>query len=272
MNTMLVRSLSGILLALLLVGCASRPVRILTQGVPVSGTVAIWVSAEQDTYISCGRTSACEEGDLNFGRHSPLAVAGLNLARKLSFVHFELPRLPAGTKILEAYLELNHNAQQEDGRTDDVKIPVSVPRIPWNAKTLTWNNNQNNPAFGGAYHICLRSFAWSGSPNIATDIQGRQKYDAFLSWTYPTSIPPIEKGFASANDASRTENSLGLAPRLLIRAQLPPGVSVNSRTFHTFQPSEDLGKLPQPVLTSMGEATASWPASWNVAATSGACK
>ena len=272
MNTMLARSLSGILLALLMASCTSRPVRVLTPGVPISGTVAIWVSAEQDTYISCGRTSACEEGDLNFGRHSPLAVAGWDLARKLPFVHFELPRLPAGTEILEAYLELNHNAQREDGRTDDLKIPVSMPGAPWNAMTLTWNNNQNTPAAGGAYNICLRSFAWSGSPNIATDIQGRREYDAFLSWPYPTATPPIEKGFASANDVSRTEDNLGLAPRLLIKAQLPPGITINSRTFRTFQPSEDLGRLPQPVLTSMGEATVTWPSSWQVSATSGVCQ
>lgn len=272
MNTILVRSLSGIFLLLLITGCASRTPRVLVPGVPISGTVVIWVSADQDTYISCGRTFACEEGGLNFGRHSPLAVAGWDLARKFPFVHFELPPLPAGTEILEAYLELNHNAQREDGQTDDIKIPVSMPGTPWDAMTLTWNNNQSTPSVGGAYNICLRSFAWSGSPNIAADIQGQQEYDAFLRWAYPTATPPIEKGFASANDSSRTEDDLGLAPRLLIRAQLPPGVTINSRTYRTFQPSEDLGRLPQPVLMSIGEASASWPSSWMVAAASGVCQ
>ena len=107
-----------LLLALLIGGCGS--VRVLTPGSPITGNVAIWVSADQDTYVSCGRTSACEEGNLNFGSHSPLAVAGWDLARKLPFVRFELPPLPPGTEILEAYVELYHNGQREDGRTDDV--------------------------------------------------------------------------------------------------------------------------------------------------------
>lgn len=272
MNTMLARSLIGIFPPFLIAGCTLSPVRLLNPGAPISGTVTIWVSAEQDTYISCGRTSACEEGSQNFGRDRTLEVAGRDVARKLTFVHFELPVLPVGTKILEAYLELNHTGQREDGLTDDVKIPVSVSRFPWDAMALTWRNNQDIPMSCGKYNICLRSAAWSGSPNIAADIQESQKYDVILNWTYPTSVPPIEKRFASANDGSRTEDKLGLAPRLLIRAQLPPGTTINSRAFQTFQPSEDLGNLPQPVLTSISEATGSWPASWNVAVTNGACQ
>lgn len=272
MNTLLVRSLTGIFLPLLVAGCNLTPIRILNPGTPVSGTVAIWVSAGQDTYISCGQTSACEEGGRNFGRDRTLAVAGTGIARKVAFVHFELPPLPAGTQILETYLELNHNAQQEDGQTDDVKITVSVPRAPWNAMTLTWNNNQNNPAYSAGYPVCLRSSAWSGSPDITADIRERQSYDVFLSWPHPPAAPPIDKKFASVNDSSRNEDHPGLAPRLLIRAELPPGASINSRTFDSFQPSEDLGSLPQPVLTSLAVASASWPPSWQVAAASGACQ
>ncbi|HET8564007.1 MAG TPA: hypothetical protein VFM35_09065 [Candidatus Binatia bacterium] len=109
-------------------------------------------------------------------------------------------------------------------------------------------------------------------PNIASEIQERQEYDAFLHWLYPTATSPIEKGFASANDTTRTENDLGLAPRLLIKAQLPPGTAITNRVFRTFQPGEDLGRLPQPVLISIAEATASWPPSWQVAATSSLCQ
>jgi hypothetical protein len=241
-----------------------------TEDQPISGSIVMWVSADQDTYISCGRTSACEEGNLNFGRHSPLAVAGWDLARKMPFIHFRLPELPTGTKILETYIELYHNGRNEDGRTDDLKIPVARP-APWDAMILTWNNSANTSSTAGAYNICLRSLAWSGSPNIAGDIQGKQEYDVFLSWAYPGSTPPIEKGFASDNDFSRTQNNLGLAPRLLVKAQLPPGTTISSRAVRTFQPSEDLGRLTQPVLMMIAEQTAVWPPAWQVATTSGDC-
>jgi len=189
----------------------------------------------------------------------------------MPFIHFKLPELPTGTRILEAYLELYHNGRNEDGRTDDLKIPVARPGAPWSAMTLTWNNSVNTSSTGGTYGLCLRSWAWSGSPNIASDIQGQLEYDAFLYWAYPGSTPPIEKGFASDNDNSRSQNNLGLAPRLLIKAQLPPGTTISSRVVSTFLPGEDLGRLSQPVLMMIAEQTAVWPPAWQVAATSGQC-
>jgi len=237
----------------------------------ISDTVFIWISSDQDTYISCGRTAGCEEGDLNFGRHSPLAVARRILSKKLSFVHFTLPNLPSGSEISEAYLELNHNAQNEDGETDDINIPFTYPSSAWQAMTLSWNNaGSNRSPTSHVSHICLRSMDWSGSPNIAGDVQGKSEFDVLLYWK-PSAQPPIEKGLASNNDFSRKQNDLGIAPRLLLRIQLPPGASLMSETSMTFQPNEDLGRLDQPVTMSIAEGGVDWPVAWDVAVKDRVC-
>ena len=140
---------------------------------------------------------ACEEGDLNFGRHSPLAIAAWDLGRKKPYVHFDLSVIPAGAEIIEAFVELNHNAQNEDGRSDDLKIPAGRPGAAWNAMTLTWNNSADRGATGGSHCVKLKSRAWSSTGNLAADIQGQREFDLFLTWNYPAVTPPIEKGFAS---------------------------------------------------------------------------
>lgn len=240
----------------------------LPPGASLTGVVALWISADQDAYISCGRTSSCEEGDLNFGRNSPLAVAAWDLGRKKPYVHFDLSEIPANAEIIEAFVELNHNAQMEDGRTDDLRIPAGRPAAPWNAMTLTWNNSADRTSMAGPNCVRLKSRAWSSTANLAADIRGKTEFDLFLSWNYPSVNPPIEKGFASNNDISRRQNDLGIAPRLLVRAVLPPGSSVLSRSTRNFLSGQDLGRLAQPVLTSIAEPTSStpgsWPASWQV--------
>ena len=248
-------------------GCALLPP---PPGVPLTGVVALWISADQDAYISCGRTASCEEGDLNFGRHSPLAIAAWDLGRKKPYVHFDLSALPANAEIIEAFVELNHNAEREDGRSDDnLKIPAARPAAPWDAMVLTWNNSVDRTSMAGPQCVKLRSRAWSSTANVAADIRGKTEFDLFLSWNYPGGDPrPIEKGLASNNDFSRRQNDLGIAPRLLVRAVLPPGTSVLSRSTRNFLPAQDLGRLGQPVLMSIAEPTTStpgtWPPSWQV--------
>lgn len=207
----------------------------------------------------------------NFGRHSPLAVAAWELARKTTFVHFTLPEFPAGTEIMEAYIELNHNATQEDGRTDNLNLPVGRPMELWTPMTRTWNSSTDKGTMSAGYHVCLKSNAWSPTRNIATQIRGKREYDLTVYWTWPSTQPPIEKGFASLNDINRTTTSLGISPRLLIRVQLPPETTMWSNSVRTFQPGEDLGRLSQPVLMMLAESGSAWPASWNVAGPTANC-
>ena len=259
------RTIACIALPLLLAGCIHNPV--LPDPVPVSGTVAIWLSAEQDTYISS------LEQDRNFGRNDPLVVAGRLLDTKLPFVRFRLPELPPGFELLDAYVELYHTGRNEDGQTDDLQIDITEPKDPWDAMSLTWNLSRAwsavPPQPGGFASLCVQSQAWSGSQNIANSVadayrQGRSEYEVYLKWDGP-SPPQIEKGFASNNHSSRRWDDLGLAPRLLIRLQLPPGATLADQTFRTFPPNHDLGRLPQPVLMSRVEPGGTWPVSWQVA-------
>ena len=264
------RLLAFLILLFSLTSCSFFCNLFCTQGARlISGQVFMWISTDQDTYISRGRTS--ENGDNNYGWHSPLVVASWDLANKKTYVHFELPNLPAGTEIIEAYVELNHNAKNEDGKTDDLKIPASRPKQAWDAMTLTWNNSADKPPLASITNICLRSQDWSTTPNIANEIQGKREFDLILYWNWPGAQPAIEKGFASNNDFSRKQNDLGIAPRLLIRAQLPQGVFIPDRQVKTFQPNEDLGKLPQPVLMMTAQSGTNWPTVWEVTSVSNPC-
>jgi hypothetical protein len=257
-------TIAYVALPLFLAGCFN-PVR-PPDAAPVAGTVAIWLSAEQDTYISS------HEQDRNFGRNDHLVVAGRLLDTKLPLARFRLPELPPGFELLDAYLELYHTGRNEDGQTDDVQIDITKPKDPWDAMSLTWSQSRAwsavPPQPGGFAHLCVRSQAWSGSQNIANTLaeayrQGRSEYEVYLKWDRP-SPPQIEKGFASNNHGSRRWDDLGLAPRLLIRLQLPPGATLPDQTFRTFAPNQDLGRLPQPVLMSSVEPGDTWPVSWQV--------
>lgn len=241
-------------------------VGIATIGFTLSGcqTFSVWVSAEEDAYISCGRTGACEEQNLNFGRHSQLVVAQWDLARKRSFVRFLVPTLPPGGAILSAHIELFHQGTREDGQTDDIRIPFAPPPPPpWVATTLTWANSPINQATGGPNCIQLQSAAWSPSNDVTRQLIPGSFYEMYVNW--PTNLnPQIEKGFASNNHPSRTATDLGISPRLLMLVRVFMWTPLPASVTRAFPPSHDLGRLAQPVLMETSTQSSTWPASWNV--------
>jgi hypothetical protein len=251
--------------ALLIGGCSSN--KGVGSGDQASGTVCLWIGADKDAYVTCGRTVGCEEGDHNHGQDIYLVVAGWELAHKRSYVHFLLPILPEGTEIMEAYLEFHHPGKNEDGNTDNVDIPVQKASGDWSPMDLTWNNQ---PAFTPSqlFTIDLKSQAWSGSSNIVaavTDMFGdpESDYGFVLWWTELTGVG-IEKGFHSNNCMDRTASDLGSSPRLLVKIKLPSGKTTSDISLPALPLDNDLPFEGQEILMLRFSSGSNWPEDWDV--------
>lgn len=253
--------------ALLMLGACSSPTSSGGQGT-VDGTVFLWVGADKDTYVSCGQAGPpCPEENLSFGTHGNLVVARNGVALKKSYVHFGLPILPSGTAVEEAYLELFHPGQNEDGQTDDVNIPVGRAAASWSPHTMTFATEPNPQLTGAETSINLNSMEWSGTPNIVgivndwyDDPSSNHGFYIF----YAVQTPPIEKGFYSINDIRRTVDDLGLSPRLLLKVQLPDGQSTDDIQLPPLPADNDIDFDGQQVLMVRFNGGDDWPDSWGV--------
>jgi len=234
-----------------------------------SGTVSLWISSDKDAYVSCGRTSSCEEGDLNYGTHDHLVVAGGQNGRKRAYVHFPIPNVPEGTEVLEAYLELFHSGKNEDGKTDDIDIPFGELQQGFAPLTVTWNTRPDPGTTEGQYRIKLHSQAWSGSQDIKDLVAGylgspESHLGFFLAWNelFHSGLE-IEKGFYSNNEKDRTESDLSKAPRLLVKIKLPDGKTTDDMTMPFMTTDNDLKDLTRPTLM-LRYTQGDWPATWEV--------
>ena len=202
-----------------------------TLGPTESQQYVYWITASEDTYASCGRTAACEEGDLNFGRHGFLAVAAGPLGYKRSYIDFALPDFPEGTIVDYAKLEMYHPGQNEDGAGDNITLSAgAIFGSDWSESTLTWNMRPDVGASApsGNIPIYLRPQDWSGSSNISNAMQ--QAIDDVMNFQgFVVNVGPsffsqqIEKGFYSTNYTLRTRDDMDRAPRLLLKVTVPAG-------------------------------------------------
>jgi hypothetical protein len=237
---------------------------------PGAGNVVyLWIGADADAFTWCALTfPGCPQGDNNFGRNGTLPVAYTQLDLKRTYVHFDLPTLPAGSEVEEAYLELYHVGRNEDGRSDDVEIPVALVPAGWDPLTITHNNQPIQGAAGSFTTLNLNSQAWSGTRDIAGTVAGLfaspgTNHGFALHW--PTLATPIEKGFYGINDVRRTRADLGLSPRLLVKVQLPAGATAADITLAPLLSSNDLNPPGAgPILMVRTASGSDWPSSWNV--------
>jgi hypothetical protein len=234
-----------------------------------SGTVCIWLSSDKDTYVSCGRTAGCEESEHNFGTFDHLVVAGGQNGRKRSYVHFVIPNVPEGTEVLEAYFELYHSGKNEDGKTDDIRIPFGELTEPFAPLTVNWDTRPDPGFTEGARLLKLHSQAWSGSEDIKDIVAGyfanpETHLGFFISWSESLHGGlEIEKGFYSNNERDRTQNELGRAPRLLVKVKFPEGKSTADMTVPFMTTDNDLTDLARPTLMLLFRQ-GDWPEDWEV--------
>ncbi len=266
----------GVVLVLGSVGCNHTPPTssecvVLQQSgaAALRDSVLVWLACVKDTYVSCGNTApSCPEGDLNFGTSGQLVTAEGLLTHKRTYVQFTNLCLPAGTELREAYLELYHSGRNEDGQTDDVDIPVQRMSYAWSPSTLTWNNAPDrNDTKSSITALDLKSQAWSGSGNIASEVSDMfanpdDDHGFIVHAVGPLGPPTLEKGYYSNNDIRRKSNDLGLAPRLLLKIVLPAGTTTDDILARPMPSDNDLTGLARPVLLVRYAGGTLFPVTW----------
>jgi hypothetical protein len=239
-----------------------------TESPTAEGEVFMWISADKDTYVSCGNPMQnCPEQNTAFGTSSQLVAAESELGIRKSYLHFTPPALPEGAVVLEAYVELFHSGKNEDGRTDDLLLPVDLAAAPWSPQTLTYANQPNKELVGSVTQLDLESQAWSSTPDIAGVaeqwLSNPASNNGLVVYWFSTS-QDAEKGFFSNNHTSRTATDQGLAPRLLMKVAFADGTSTNDMTLGALPPDNDLD-FDGEVLMVQFVSTTDWPADWEVA-------
>lgn len=235
-----------------------------------SNIVYLWIGADADAFTWCALTApGCPNGETNYGRNGTLPVAFTQLDLKRTYVHFDLPTLPSDTQVEEAYLELYYGSRNEDGRSDDINIPVALVPTAWDPLTITHNNQPFQSTPTGFTAINLNSQAWSGTQNIAVEVRGlfadpASNHGFAVYW--PSASPPAEKGFYGINDIRRTRTDLWLSPRLLVKVVLPEGMTAADITLNPLLNTNDLnpsgaGPILMVQTFSGGD---DWPDSWDV--------
>ena len=233
-----------------------------------SGTVFLWIGADKDAYVSCGRPSGnCPEQDLNFGQEEYLSVAFSSVAIKRVYVHFLIPELPDGTEIQEAYLELYHPGKNEDGKTDDINIPVVRAVSDWSPLDITYATQPNSFPASYEFELTLNSQYWSGSTDIVTIVReifnNPEAYHGFVLYWDEQSLG-IEKGFYSNNYIDRTADDLAQSPRLLVKIRLLDGKTNDDISLPPIPTDNDLEFSGQEVLMMRYAGGEDFPESWNV--------
>ena len=210
-------------LALAAAACGGNPT---TQGpAPTSGTVYLWISADQDTYTKCSVAAECNNGDQNHPFQGELQVANEPAVElKRAYLHFTLPTLPAGSEVLRAHLEVYNGAKNGDGRSDDVCLGITTLGESWSPFALTWDEQPVDQALSGEHGLSFRSQAWTTGDVL--DAVQEHFANPSKNYGFAITVPPnteLDKAFYSLNAPSRTESDMGLAPRLLIEVKLGPG-------------------------------------------------
>ncbi len=246
----------------------------------LSGVVYMWIAPAADTKIDS------DQPDMNFSDAGDNTIAryhipGTQAWHVTSYVKFLLPQLPPDTKVDEAYFELYHSGTTEDGTPDNTRFMVSPVGVWWNAKTVTWNNGPDRGTVTSGVNpigVILHSNDWCGTPNIADTLV---HWMADTSWNTGFRVTLSDpqnwyksfysnNSFIGANNKDgRTDSTVGRAPRLLMKIELPQGKTTKDIIFPQLPPDMDIKLGPYTaahgIVWMADYATGvDWPQSWNV--------
>lgn len=117
-------------IALAAAACGGTPE--VEDDAPTSGTVFLWISADQDTYTKCSIAASCNNGDQNHPLQGELHVASeTSVELKRAYLHFPMPELPDGATVVRAHLEVYNGAERGDGRSDDLCLGITQLDASW---------------------------------------------------------------------------------------------------------------------------------------------
>ncbi|MCG2634485.1 MAG: DNRLRE domain-containing protein [Gammaproteobacteria bacterium] len=244
------------------------------EGSAPPGVAYIWLTPDKDAYVAC--TGPCTDATQNFGTlfnlDSARGGAGL-LNEKRSYIRFYLPQLPAGTQVLDAYINLYEDSRQQPG---SVSLPIAEANGGWFPREVNWGTQPNPPGAAGL-GVALGPFQdvneWRGhTPGIPGVVQ---RWFSIVNANQGVLInnsgqPPFLRSFSSDNHLSRTETDFGNAPRLLLKVTTELGLNLGTPDSAVALPPLDVDTdldeyLTGPVLMVRIAPGPDWPPAWDLA-------
>ena len=146
------------------IGCNSVSNPMIAQPPQPTTALYVWCATVADTKVDA------DYPDQNFNTSGDNTFARAHIPGTLawyvkSYVKFQLPHFPAGTKIDEVYFEMYHSGTTEDGTTDNTTFNVSPVGRQWRADSITWNNGPDGRGVTSGvnpWSVILHSNDWCG--------------------------------------------------------------------------------------------------------------
>jgi hypothetical protein len=270
------------LAAVLISGCKmpTGPV-VMTSSGAASGTVYMWIAPIVDTKIDA------DAPDMNFYKapdntFARAHIPGTTAWYVKSFVKIQLPRLPEGTKIDEAYFEMFHSGTTEDGTTDNTSYHVSEVGVPWRADSITWKHSPDGGTLSSGLNVLsarIHSNDWSGTEDISGIVKNwfadSSKNNGFRielgdNQNLYKSFYSNNSFIGSHNSDGRSDSTVGKAPRIVVKIELPAGKTTADIKWNAILPDNDLtfgsfSKRTNHIIQAIyASGTQDFPAEWGV--------
>ena len=235
-----------------------------------SAHVLMWLTSYKDAYVKCTSSVDCADENVNQASGS-LQVAAEPIELKYTYVQYLLPKLPPGTTVSRAYMELYHPGEREDGQPDEQCLQVaSVPQA-WGPSTITYADQPTAPPnISREFQIAIRSQAWSVSSDIGPIVERLfADPNAHLGFVvYPAPNATLDKSFS--DNTSRDADDLGKAPRLLVEATIPGGYDARDYGMPDHVPDDHDLEFPADAdgaarMVQLSEDD-DWPTEWDAGA------
>ena len=188
-----------------------------------------------------------------------------------SYIKFFMPQLPAGSRVLEAYINVFEDSRT--GQPGNGGINIGTAQDEWDPVTITWNN-QPNPvgplSVGANIGTFISENMWRTSGDIKLLVQD-QLDNPFTNYGWildNSSQYDFTRSFTSMNALSgRTQFDLDKGPRLLMKVQ--SDVLLNNSNIGTkISGSNELGTMygfGVDILVYKISSGGNWPDSWEIA-------
>ncbi len=267
MNTIKrINPILGFVFIIILSGCCQLSNTCGDDGVDVSTSpnyYYVWLTTSQDAYVDD------RNPDAPFNTFSLNINHGLPNGEHRTYLQFFIPQFPEGTEVLEAYINVFEDSQQNNGTQS---ISVREASEGWNSSTITWNNQPTPPGMG-IYVSSIKAFEgvnkWRGSDNIKLKakqfIENPSSHYGFIL----DNVGPynLTRSFTSMNSPrGRTETKLDQCPRFLLKLKsdvplTPQSIGTTVTGSNEF---DDLYGTGTEFLVYKIETGDNWPPSWEI--------
>lgn len=253
------------------IGCAGGKIPLVPPNQPQQNQPTqkfityFWLAADKDAYVTS--IQDWPHGGLFWDNIGTGTVNGT----QRTYVHFFMPTLPAGAKILDARINLYEDSQMWPGQAG---FDIGTTNDDWNPETIIWSDQPNPPGplgTGATFGAYTTYNVWRGSTDVKNIVQ--QQFDnpstnfGFVLQSHDI-YGEVVRSFSSVNNLSRTSDDMGQAPRLLLKVETDTRLELSDVLATSLTPDNELSpRLPGQVLVLLMRSgtDTGWPTDWDVA-------